>query len=203
MPTWIPEFSLHGHPNPFLIWTPQFHPYMDTPVPSPCEHPNSPPPRRPQILFHICFAPWGHPNFLMCPQSSPRVPPRSAVHSPARRFAQIHAELPQKSHPRSCLLRRHPARWVVPNVPRPGWGGVAGAVALTTRVPAVMDGSLPTSLKHIISNAEYYGPSLFLLGEPRPGPTWAARGGHGAGTPPGALPALSAPLSPPPQRPRW
>ncbi|CAG07441.1 unnamed protein product [Tetraodon nigroviridis] len=28
---------------------------------------------------------------------------------------------------------------------------------------AVMDGSLPTSLKHIISNAEYYGPSLFLL----------------------------------------
>lgn len=30
---------------------------------------------------------------------------------------------------------------------------------------AVMDGSLPRSLKHIISNAEYYGPSLFLLGE--------------------------------------
>ncbi|OCT57970.1 hypothetical protein XELAEV_18002839mg [Xenopus laevis] len=27
----------------------------------------------------------------------------------------------------------------------------------------VMDGTLPTSLKHIISNAEYYGPSLFLL----------------------------------------
>jgi E3 ubiquitin-protein ligase HUWE1 len=27
----------------------------------------------------------------------------------------------------------------------------------------VMDGSLPSSLKHIISNAEYYGPSLFLL----------------------------------------
>lgn len=26
-----------------------------------------------------------------------------------------------------------------------------------------MDGSLPSSLKHIISNAEYYGPSLFLL----------------------------------------
>ena len=26
-----------------------------------------------------------------------------------------------------------------------------------------MDGSLPNSLKHIISNAEYYGPSLFLL----------------------------------------
>lgn len=32
-------------------------------------------------------------------------------------------------------------------------------------VSPVMDGSLPTSLKHIISNAEYYGPSLFLLGE--------------------------------------
>ncbi len=27
----------------------------------------------------------------------------------------------------------------------------------------VMDGSLPESLKHIISNCEYYGPSLFLL----------------------------------------
>ena len=26
-----------------------------------------------------------------------------------------------------------------------------------------MDGSLPSSLKHIISNAEYYGSSLFLL----------------------------------------
>lgn len=26
-----------------------------------------------------------------------------------------------------------------------------------------MDGSLPKSLRHIISNAEYYGPSLFLL----------------------------------------
>jgi len=30
---------------------------------------------------------------------------------------------------------------------------------------SVMEGSLPQSLKHIISNAEYYGPSLFLLGE--------------------------------------
>lgn len=27
----------------------------------------------------------------------------------------------------------------------------------------VMDGSLPRSLRHIISNAQYYGPSLFLL----------------------------------------
>lgn len=27
----------------------------------------------------------------------------------------------------------------------------------------LMEGTLPTSLKHIISNAEYYGPSLFLL----------------------------------------
>lgn len=26
-----------------------------------------------------------------------------------------------------------------------------------------MEGTLPSSLKHIISNAEYYGPSLFLL----------------------------------------
>ena len=28
-----------------------------------------------------------------------------------------------------------------------------------------MDGPLPNTLKHIISNAEYYGPSLFLLGQ--------------------------------------
>ena len=27
----------------------------------------------------------------------------------------------------------------------------------------LMDASLPSSLRHIISNAEYYGPSLFLL----------------------------------------
>ena len=28
----------------------------------------------------------------------------------------------------------------------------------------VMDSSLPTSLKHIISNVEYYGPVLFMAG---------------------------------------
>lgn len=38
-------------------------------------------------------------------------------------------------------------------------------VFCTLHLSKVMDGSLPTSLKHIISNAEYYGPSLFLLGE--------------------------------------
>ena len=35
--------------------------------------------------------------------------------------------------------------------------------ALSDSIRHVMDGSLPNSLKHIISNAEYYGPSLFLL----------------------------------------
>nr|XP_042906094.1 E3 ubiquitin-protein ligase HUWE1 [Parasteatoda tepidariorum] len=35
--------------------------------------------------------------------------------------------------------------------------------ALTDSIRHLMDGSLPNSLKHIISNAEYYGPSLFLL----------------------------------------
>ena len=35
--------------------------------------------------------------------------------------------------------------------------------ALSDSIRNVMDGSLPNSLKHIISNAEYYGPSLFLL----------------------------------------
>ena len=29
---------------------------------------------------------------------------------------------------------------------------------------SVMDSSLPTSLKHIISNVEYYGPVLFMAG---------------------------------------
>lgn len=33
----------------------------------------------------------------------------------------------------------------------------------TDSIRHVMDGSLPSTLKHIISNAEYYGPSLFLL----------------------------------------
>lgn len=35
--------------------------------------------------------------------------------------------------------------------------------AFSDSIRHVMDGSLPSSLKHIISNAEYYGPSLFLL----------------------------------------
>ena len=29
---------------------------------------------------------------------------------------------------------------------------------------SVMDSSLPTSLKHVISNVEYYGPVLFMAG---------------------------------------
>ncbi|KAK6177350.1 hypothetical protein SNE40_015469 [Patella caerulea] len=35
--------------------------------------------------------------------------------------------------------------------------------AFAESIRHLMDGSLPRSLKHIISNAEYYGPSLFLL----------------------------------------
>uniref|UniRef100_A0A1B0DQ42 HECT-type E3 ubiquitin transferase n=1 Tax=Phlebotomus papatasi TaxID=29031 RepID=A0A1B0DQ42_PHLPP len=35
--------------------------------------------------------------------------------------------------------------------------------AFAESIPHVMEGSLPNSLRHIISNAEYYGPSLFLL----------------------------------------
>lgn len=35
--------------------------------------------------------------------------------------------------------------------------------AFSDSIRRVMEGSLPSSLKHIISNAEYYGPSLFLL----------------------------------------
>lgn len=35
--------------------------------------------------------------------------------------------------------------------------------AFSDSIRHVMDGSLPSSLKHMISNAEYYGPSLFLL----------------------------------------
>lgn len=35
--------------------------------------------------------------------------------------------------------------------------------AFSDNIRHVMEGTLPSSLKHIISNAEYYGPSLFLL----------------------------------------
>jgi len=35
--------------------------------------------------------------------------------------------------------------------------------AFSDSIRHVMEGSLPNSLKHVISNAEYYGPSLFLL----------------------------------------
>lgn len=35
--------------------------------------------------------------------------------------------------------------------------------AFTDSIRHVMEGTLPASLRHIISNAEYYGPSLFLL----------------------------------------
>ena len=35
--------------------------------------------------------------------------------------------------------------------------------AFSDSIRHVMEGTLPGSLKHIISNAEYYGPSLFLL----------------------------------------
>ena len=35
--------------------------------------------------------------------------------------------------------------------------------AFSDSIRRVMEGSLPSSLKHMISNAEYYGPSLFLL----------------------------------------
>ena len=39
-----------------------------------------------------------------------------------------------------------------------------GDPAFSDSIRHVMEGSLPSSLKHIISNAEYYGPSLLLLG---------------------------------------
>jgi len=35
--------------------------------------------------------------------------------------------------------------------------------AFSENIRHIMEGSLPSSLKHIISNAEYYGASLFLL----------------------------------------
>lgn len=35
--------------------------------------------------------------------------------------------------------------------------------AFSDSIRHIMEGSLPSSLKHIISNAEYYGASLFLL----------------------------------------
>lgn len=35
--------------------------------------------------------------------------------------------------------------------------------ALSESMRTVMEGSLPSSLKHVISNSDYYGPNLFLL----------------------------------------
>ena len=43
--------------------------------------------------------------------------------------------------------------------------GLYGKLSMFCFMFSVMDGSLPKSLKHVISNAEYYGPSLFLLGK--------------------------------------
>ena len=47
----------------------------------------------------------------------------------------------------------------------------------------VVDSSLPQSLKHIVSNAEYYGPSIYLPGNLPPHDchviiTWASRDHH-------------------------
>ena len=39
-------------------------------------------------------------------------------------------------------------------------------VCLWSFLSAVVDSSLPQSLKHIVSNAEYYGPSIYLPGTP-------------------------------------
>lgn len=40
------------------------------------------------------------------------------------------------------------------------------ALSLADSVRHIMEGSMPKALQHIISNAEYYGASLFLLGKP-------------------------------------
>ncbi|NWQ71299.1 HUWE1 ligase, partial [Neopipo cinnamomea] len=67
--------------------------------------------------------------------------------------------------------------------------------AFSDGIRHVMDGSLPTSLKHIISNAEYYGPSLFLLGERHPGPPEGV--GRGWGLPPAPPGPPTPPQCPP------
>ncbi|NXX35809.1 HUWE1 ligase, partial [Nicator chloris] len=73
--------------------------------------------------------------------------------------------------------------------------------AFSDGIRHVMDGSLPTSLKHIISNAEYYGPSLFLLGVPTPDLPHTYPGCAQALTCPTPTPGVPSPCPVPPQVP--
>lgn len=101
---------------------------------------------------------------------------RYAVHPSEGGSVKVNAEFLKESHPGSCLLWWYPPRWAIVTLWR--WrifilflhcqlsyaDDVKHNLILPQCFLPVMDGSLPTSLKHIISNAEYYGPSLFLLG---------------------------------------
>uniref|UniRef100_A0A8C5JL88 HUWE1 ligase n=1 Tax=Junco hyemalis TaxID=40217 RepID=A0A8C5JL88_JUNHY len=111
--------------------------YIDTPIPSLDGHPNSPPNENPKSFsLSGCPLPGDTPISSRAPQSSPRVPPGVQC-------------IPQ----RAALLKSM-LNFLKKAIQDP---------AFSDGIRHVMDGSLPTSLKHIISNAEYYGPSLFLL----------------------------------------
>lgn len=64
-----------------------------------------------------------------------------------------------KGQPKSCLPQRAALLKSMLNFLKKA----IQDTAFSESIRHVMESSLPTSLRHIISNAEYYGPSLFLL----------------------------------------
>nr|XP_049610449.1 E3 ubiquitin-protein ligase HUWE1 isoform X8 [Syngnathus scovelli] len=79
------------------------------------------------------------------PEVEPSAPPSSAANTPRAGMQCI---------PQRAALLKSMLNFLKKAIQDP---------AFSDGIRHVMDGSLPTSLKHIISNAEYYGPSLFLL----------------------------------------
>lgn len=72
---------------------------------------------------------------------------------------KLHQDLPNAQTVRSCLPQRAALLKSMLNFLKKA----IQDAAFSESIRHVMEGALPTSLRHIISNAEYYGPSLFLL----------------------------------------
>lgn len=71
----------------------------------------------------------------------------------------VNSHGPSKNCTRSCLPQRAALLKSMLNFLKKA----IQDAAFSESIRHVMESSLPTSLRHIISNAEYYGPSLFLL----------------------------------------
>ncbi|NXI08655.1 HUWE1 ligase, partial [Irena cyanogastra] len=111
--------------------------FMDAPIPSLCGHPNSLHVKTSNLFLRL-------PHCLGTPQF-PHVPPSHRPLCPPPGVQCI---------PQRAALLKSMLNFLKKAIQDP---------AFSDGIRHVMDGSLPTSLKHIISNAEYYGPSLFLL----------------------------------------